>query len=97
MRFCHQRRRVKEINVSKDHRIYGIYNFYMKFDHESVQQGFYNFRNWGDRSGYFVRAKFYFLYCYDPTRSFCPKTYILYLRNYVHADGTSSMFRTMLG
>jgi hypothetical protein len=96
-RFCHRLRRVSEVTTATDHRLYGVYNFFMKFDHESVQKGFYNYRGWGSYSGYFVRAKFYFLYCYEPTRNICAKTYTIYLRTYVHADGTSSDFKSILG
>jgi hypothetical protein len=96
-RFCHAGNRVSEISISTDHRLYGIYNFFMKFDHQSVQRGYYNWHRLGNYSGYFVRAKYYFLYCYEPTKNACTKTYILYLRIFVHADGTSSTFRTYRG
>jgi hypothetical protein len=96
-RFCHQGARVSEISVSTDHRLYGVYNFYMKFDHQSVQRGYYNWRGRGNYSGYFVRVKYYFLYCYEPTRSVCTASYIMHLRSYVHEDGTSSTFRRTEG
>jgi hypothetical protein len=96
-RFCHTRNQVSGIGISTDHRIYGTYNFWMRFDHESIEKGFYNWRRHGNFSGYFVRAKFYFLFCFEPTHNLCTKTYTVYLRNYVHADGTSSTFKTILG
>lgn len=97
VRYCHQGNQVSEVSVSPDHKLYGVYNFYMRFDHESVQKGYYNYRKRGIRSGYFVLARFYFLYCYEPTRNACTKTYVLYLRTFVHEDGTSSAFRTLIG
>jgi hypothetical protein len=96
-RFCHRGNQVSEISIADDHQLYGIYNFYMKFDHVSVTKGFYNYRNRGARSGYYVLARFYFLYCHEPTRNFCPSTYVIYLRNYVHADGTSTKFDSYIG
>lgn len=96
-RFCHQGVRVSEVSISTDQRLYGIYRFYMRFDHVSVQRGHDNWRRHGNYSGYFVRAKFDVLYCYEPTRDACAKTYILYLRNSVHDDGTSSSYRTLVG
>ena len=96
-RYCHIANRVREVSIATDHRTYGIYNFFMKFDHQSVQRGYYNWRGRGSYSGYFVRVKYYFLYCYEPTRNACAYTYTLYLRTYVHADGTSSTYRTFQG
>jgi hypothetical protein len=95
-RFCHQGNRVSEVSVTPDHELYGIYNFFMKFDHQAIQRGYYNWRNHGNYSGYLIRAMFYFTFCYEPSKHACTKNYRLYLRTYIHEDGTSSTFQSSI-
>jgi len=96
-RFCHTRNRVSGVGVSMDHQLYNVYNVFMRFDHSSIERGFYNWRKLGVQSGYFVRVRFYFKFCYEPTRNVCTTTYTIFLRNYVHADGTSTKFQSVSG
>jgi hypothetical protein len=90
--WCYRDGRTGSVHDHYDHRLYTIvYGTFVTYDRESVWSGYYNYHNRGAKSGAYVKGKFYFKYCYDPAHAWCPKTYVIYLRNYMHYDGTYAL------